>query len=159
MENGDVENVKLMIDYCDVNAGGYHNGEYKRPLLIAVKSIQEENDFFFQIAQMLLDCKDVDVNANVAKNENTYTILEYICKKEQKTVLGVELLLNDHRTNVNKGHKPPLYRALKNVEREEDYFYKVAQMLLCHKNIDSNVKLLSRMCTEKQNTFLSLNCF
>ena len=75
--NGDVKNVELMIcgGYCDVNAGGYHNGEYKRPLLIALKSIQEENDFFFQIAQMLLDCKDVDVNAEVHQEPDAKLVI------------------------------------------------------------------------------------
>ena len=84
---------------------------------------------------MLLQCKDVDVNAKIYTSNVPRTIFEYMCENEQKTTLGVELLLNDRRTKVNEGEDyTPLYLALQNVEREEDYFYKVTQLLLSHYN-------------------------
>ena len=48
------------------------------------------------------------------------TILEYMCENKQKTTLGVELLLNDHRIKVNEGYYSPLYLALRNVESHKN---------------------------------------
>ena len=94
MKNGDVANVKLAITggNCDVNMDIYHDGVRKRPLLIAIENIQEENVSYFKIAQMLLDCKYVDINAKVIDvnvkigwlYNLEYTILEYMCKNKQK---------------------------------------------------------------------------
>ena len=58
--NGEVENVKRVINdgYCDVNRKIDHDGNQELPLSIAIKSIQEENDNHFKIAQFLLNCKD-----------------------------------------------------------------------------------------------------
>ena len=65
--NGKVENVKRAISkgYCDVNTEIYHDGKLERPLSVAIKNIQEENDRFFQIAQTLLKSRFVDINANI----------------------------------------------------------------------------------------------
>ena len=90
---------------------------------------------------MLFNRKDVDVNEKVRHSYDSNTILEYICENKQKTTLGVELLLNNHQTQVDQcGYTTPLYLALQNVESEGDYFYKVNQMLLSRKDIDVNAK-------------------
>ena len=86
---------------------------------------------------MFLNRKEIDVNFR----SNNLTLLEYMCDKEQKTTFGIELLLKDSRIKVNEGEQTPLYLALKNVECEEDYFYKVTQMLLSRKDIDVNINV------------------
>ena len=58
VSNGDYKNVRHVIGsgYSDVNSSIYHDWKLPRPLLIAIKNIQEKNDDFFKTAQMLLDC-------------------------------------------------------------------------------------------------------
>ena len=150
--NGDVEKVKRAISerYCDVDVEIYHEGKIERPLSIAIKNIRSENDNFFQISQMLLNFKDVDINAKIYKHisynhrlETVFkplTIFQYMCIKEHITTLGVELLLNDYRTDPNDySIYSPLYLALMQVETEGDYFYEVTKMILKHPGIDVNV--------------------
>ena len=86
--NGNVENVKHAISSgdCDVNAEMSQYGKQERPLSIAIKNIQEENDNFFQIAQLLLSCKDIDANLSV---DYFYTLLEYMCRRKHTTTIGV----------------------------------------------------------------------
>ena len=112
--------------------------------------------YAYKVCQMLLSHKHIDVNASNLGNDtalsrlakdvnesssgvNTRT-LDQMCANNQKCALGLELLLNDHRTEVNKGTiiNNPLFNSLKNVESEGDYLYKVTQMLLRHKDIDVN---------------------
>ena len=71
-----------------------------------------------------------------------FTVLGSLCRTQCETTYGVKLLLEDSRTDVNKGQRAltPLCCALKNIAEENDYFYQVAQLLLNHKNIDINAK-------------------
>ena len=39
--------------------------------------------------------KEIDVNAKVGDSFYKYTILDYLCDSEQKTTIGVEMLLNN----------------------------------------------------------------
>ena len=64
-----------------------------------------------------------------------------MCENQHKSALGVELLLNDKRIDVNKStnfNSTPLYSALRKVENKDDYFYNVAKILLGHKDIEVN---------------------
>ena len=99
------------------------------PSFHALTNIESKEDYFYKVAQKLFTRTDVDVNMGV---------LDRLCRIERNTTLGVELLLNDHRIKINEGDFTPLFHSVSNVEREEDYFYKVTQMLLGHPDIDVN---------------------
>ena len=68
-------------------------------------------------SKFLFNCEDVTLKLF---DNNSYTLLEYMCKNENNTTFGVELLLNDHRIKVNECCYSPLYLALTNIKREED---------------------------------------
>ena len=156
--HGEFEKVKRLINggCCDVNMNIDHGGNHERPLSIAIKSIKEENDNFFELSQFLLNCKDIHVNA---KNKDNLTLLGYMCSNEHPTILGVELLLNNHRTKVNARSQlcAPLLLTLRNVEIEDDYFYKITSLLLSHKDIHVNDQsMLEFMCENECKSTLGV---
>ena len=104
---------------------------------------------------MVIHHKNIDVNARCQKLKDNctnieMTVLGYVCDTQCDSTLGVKMLLEDKRTDVNKIHKTdntPLFYALHKIEAKDDYFYQVAKMLLNHHNIDVNVKC-SYLCDD-----------
>ena len=167
IRKGDFEAVKFLIDNenCDINQNIAHyvdplgNIYFQRPLSFTLQNIQYENDKSFKISKMLLEHSDFNVNAQCCISNNfgfnNSTVLGEMCCTECESLLGVNMLLGDPRTNVNAGGIMPLYCALRNIKKEGDYFYQVSEMLLKHRDIDVNAELrdcqsiLSRLCTKK----------
>ena len=166
IQSCNVEEIKRLVEdeNCDVNQNLWHETDWRgkrlteRPLSFSLENIKSENDDWFKISRMLLDHKNIDVNAecrityfNVATHTTKVfgrterdiiaisTILGYVCNTKCESALGVKMLLEDPRTDVNKGGpQTSLYCALRNVQNEGDYFHQIAELLLHHKNIDVN---------------------
>ena len=125
-----VKDVKRLLKdkLCDVN----QIEKDFRPLSFSLQNIKSKNDEWFQISRMLLNHKNIDVNAEcqTAWSPFTTTLLGHVCGTKCESTLGVRMLLEDPRTDVNKGRQTPLYCALMNVQSEGDYFHQVAKLLL-----------------------------
>ena len=111
-------------------------------MLVSLQNIKSKNDNWFLLSQLLLEHKNIDVNAECGSVRGYMShILSSICKTQCESTFGVELLLEDSRTDVNIGLNTPLYCALSNVETKDDYFYQVAKLLLNHTTIKSILTL------------------
>ena len=158
IRNGDIGEIKLLTkdESCDVNQiigneqdeEGYLDNE--RPLSLSLQNIKSENDKWFQISQLLLEHKNVDVNARCGKTE-WCTVLGTLCGTKCDSTLGVEMLLEDSRTDVNGGQYTPLFLALSMIGAEDDYFYKIAFLLFDKKDIDVNHR-----CGQSSSTLRAL---
>ena len=115
-KNSDVnQNIGLALDW---------QGDYVKetPLSASLQKIKSENDEWFQVSRMLLQHKNIDVNTECGKEQNC-TILAWLCRHQSESTLGVQMLLEDRRTDVNRGNYTPLYHALKRIEMDNDYFH------------------------------------
>ena len=127
VENGNVSLVRELLEkgICDVNScqkDPYNDDKNEietLPLLAALKSITAENDNFYQIARLLLDHENIDVNMEGSIG----TILGNLCRIECLTTLGVELLLSHKDTDVNGGEYPPLYCSCIHVKERRLFLY------------------------------------
>ena len=113
-------------------------------------NIEREEDYFYKVAKILLSHLDIDIHITIPGI--SINCLGLLCEYEQKTTLGVELLLNDGRTKVDKGKSSSFYRALRKIKSEDDYFYKIARMLLSHSDIlKLNLKCFTSIWDDIQN--------
>ena len=154
IERGIVCEVKELLEAgnCDVNQ--CKKSKYDRdvirtlPLFVLLSSIQTKDDEFYQISNIFLSTKHIDVN----KGEGELTILGQFCDAECSTTLGAEFLLRHKDIDVNKGWRPALHYACENIKEKEDYFHKVTKLLLQHIDIDVNAtyggyaSILSTIC-------------
>ena len=147
IRNGDVQEFKRLMEdeTCDVNKLMYRvinkDGLVIRetPLLVSLQGIKSENDEWFQISQMLLEHGNIDVNAECGYFK-LYNVLSSLCGIQCESTIGVRMLLEDSRTDVNKGPNTPLFCAVKNIARKDDYFHECAKLLLNHKDISINAE-------------------
>ena len=92
--------------FCDVNEDigrkkdGFGNIVTERPLAVSLQNIQSKNDKSFQISRLLLEHEDINVNAKCGLMDH-YTVLGLLCDTQCESTLGVRMLLEDRRTDVN----------------------------------------------------------
>ena len=91
----------LNDERCDVNAG------LKNPLAEAIKNTESYNDYFYKATRLLLQHKNVNVNAEMAYKKES--ILQELCFRTLKSCVGVELLLAHGDIHLYKGS--PAYWA------------------------------------------------
>ena len=99
-------------------------GQVLRGILLSfsLRNIQSENDKWHKISKLILEKKDIDVNAHWKQSD--HTTLSYLCSTKSKSTIGVRILLEDSRTCVNVGENNPLYEALSKIEYHDDYWIK-----------------------------------
>ena len=162
--SGNFERVKFLIETnsqyvnCDI---GRDKDDYfhkvQTPLCLALSRISRKHDVFYKISKYLLKHPNIDVNAR-SGHRGLDTILGYLVDYEFETLLGIEILLNDGRVDVNSGGTyPPLYFALDSIEMVGDYFYKAAMLLFKHKRIEVNCKaILAELCMSVQPSSIGI---
>ena len=135
VRRGYVSVVRILLKKhnCDVNQETSPSVKDK-PLFIALSQICSQNDRYHDISKVLM----MQTHTKIKAEEGRESILEMLCATKCKSVIGVQLLLQDNRVDVNAGHYTPLYQAAKNCKEEGDYFHTVAKLLLRHKRIDVN---------------------
>ena len=84
----------------EVNKGKY------TPLYSALINIAIDHDYFYQVAKLLLNHNDIDVN--VETNDHSSTLGD-LCKDKNQSALGVEFLLEDPKLHIYKGS--PAFKA------------------------------------------------
>ena len=110
IREGNIGEVKLLTkdESCDVNQiigneqdeEGYLDNE--RPLSLSLQNIKSENDKWFQISQLLLEHKNIDVNAKCGKTESC-TVLGLLCGNKCVTrSRTVTSLRHDYFQNLSK---------------------------------------------------------
>ena len=129
---GDVEGVKTCLNagkfdvnkfylFCD-NSRREFFGETL--LLRVLKFVKTKYDRFYEIAELLIKHPVLDINTWIDENNGT-TCLSEMCDRACtfENTVALELLLSSERIAVNGGKFfCPLFNALRNIEREGDYF-------------------------------------
>ena len=87
----------------DVNAiiGGKYYIAIEKLLSVALQNIKFENDDWFIIGKKLLQCQNIDLNAECG-DYGPKTILGILCNTLCESTIGVDLMLKDFRTDVNR---------------------------------------------------------
>ena len=100
-----VTEVKRLIEdrNCDVNGIISHIKNYGiqciygRPLSFSLQRIKSEKDEWFHISQMLLEHKNINVNASYQRegymDKISTTILGHVCGTRCESTIGVRTLL------------------------------------------------------------------
>ena len=89
--------VELLLAHKSIDV---NKGEYP-PLYCACYQMKKEGDYFHQVAKLLLQHPDIDVNTDCLKSDS---LLCALCQHVHNSTLGVELILQKDDVNVNKGH-------------------------------------------------------
>ena len=87
IQEGNVEKFIRLSESCDVNQNFGHKRDeygysiYEKPLSVSLQNIKSENDEWFQISQLLLDHRNIDVNAECGAQNYKRCILLYYDKR------------------------------------------------------------------------------